>query len=73
VIFTGDNPLRDAHARLVDAVRGAYRMPEEADPLAFLLELNLAGCQRKKLAKNHSTGFATAPRRASELYHRRLH
>ena len=37
----GDNPLRGAHARLDAAVRAAYGMHEDADPLAFLLELNL--------------------------------
>ena len=38
----GTNPLRDAHARLDTAVRAAYGMSSSADPLAFLLELNLA-------------------------------
>ena len=37
----GANPLRDAHARLDTAVRAAYGMPNDADPLAFLFELNL--------------------------------
>ena len=44
----GANPLRDAHARLDDAVRAAYAMPRKADPLAFLLELNLALAAREK-------------------------
>ena len=44
----GDNPLRDAHARLDAAVRAAYGMPEDADPLAFLLELNLACAAKEK-------------------------
>lgn len=35
----GENPLRDAHARIGTAVRAAYSMPSDADPLAFLLEL----------------------------------
>jgi hypothetical protein len=44
----GDNPLRDAHARLDAAVRSAYGMSEDADPLAFLLELNLACATKEK-------------------------
>ena len=44
----GDNPLRDAHARLDAAVRTAYGMAEDADPLAFLLELNLACAAKEK-------------------------
>lgn len=44
----GNNPLRDAHERLDAAVRGAYGMPVEADPLAFLLDLNLACAAREK-------------------------
>jgi len=44
----GANPLRDAHARLDAAVRAAYGMPENADPLAFLLELNLALAAKEK-------------------------
>ena len=37
----GANPLADAHAALDAAVRAAYGMPAAADPLAFLLALNL--------------------------------
>ncbi len=37
----GGNPLRDAHAALDAAVRAAYGMTTDADPLAFLLALNL--------------------------------
>ncbi len=37
----GDNPLRTAQARLNIATRTAYAMPTKADPLAFLLALNL--------------------------------
>jgi hypothetical protein len=37
----GANPLREAHTRLDTAVRAAYTMPKDADPLAFLLTLNL--------------------------------
>jgi hypothetical protein len=44
----GDSQLRDAHARLDAAVRAAYRMAEDADPLAFLLDLNLACAAREK-------------------------
>jgi SAM-dependent methyltransferase len=44
----GDNPLRDSHARLDKAVRAAYSMAEDADPLAFLLELNLACAAKEK-------------------------
>jgi hypothetical protein len=44
----GTNPLRDAHGRLDTAVRAAYGMPESADPLAFLLELNLALAAKEK-------------------------
>jgi hypothetical protein len=44
----GANPLRDAHARLDTAVRAAYGMPASADPLAFLLELNLALAEKEK-------------------------
>ena len=48
----GDNPLRDAHARLDTAVRAAYGMAEDVDPLAFLLELNLACAAKEKAGKN---------------------
>ena len=44
----GDNPLRDAHARLDAAVRAAYGMPTDAEPLAFLLELNLVCAAKEK-------------------------
>jgi MmeI, N-terminal domain len=44
----GHNPLRDAHARLDAAVRAAYGMPADADPLAFLLELNLTCAAKEK-------------------------
>jgi hypothetical protein len=50
----GANPLKDAHARLDTAVRAAYGMPEDADPLAFLLELNLA-CATKEIAGKQIT------------------
>ncbi len=44
----GANPLRDAHARLDAAVRAAYAMPKDADPLAFLLALNLELAAKEK-------------------------
>jgi SAM-dependent methyltransferase len=44
----GTNPLRDAHGRLDTAVRAAYGMPDSVDPLAFLLELNLALAAKEK-------------------------
>lgn len=58
----GDNPLREVHARLDAAVRAAYNMAEGADPLAFLLELNLA-CAAKENAGEKITppGFPLPP------------
>src|SRR5947199_4090046 len=50
----GDNPLRDAHARLDAAVRAAYGVPAAADPLAFLLELNVT-CAKKEKAREQIT------------------
>jgi restriction-modification enzyme MmeI-like protein len=47
----GDNPLRAAHARLDAAVRAAYGMAEDADPLAFLLELNLTCAAKEKVGE----------------------
>jgi SAM-dependent methyltransferase len=47
----GDNPLRNAHARLDSAVRAAYGMADNADPLAFLLELNLTCAAKEKAGK----------------------
>jgi hypothetical protein len=44
----GDNPLRDAHARLDIAVWSAYGMSANADQLAFLLQLNLACAAKEK-------------------------
>jgi hypothetical protein len=37
----GKNDLRDAHEALDQAVRAAYGMEKDADPLQFLLDLNL--------------------------------
>ncbi len=51
----GANPLRDAQACLDFAVRAAYGMPAKADPLAFLLELNLT------LAAKEKAGEAITP------------
>lgn len=51
----GANPLRDAHARLDVAVRAAYGMSAKADPLAFLLKLNL------KLAAHEQAGKKITP------------
>ncbi len=42
------NPLREAHTRLDTAVRAAYAMPKAADPLAFLLALNLTLAAREE-------------------------
>ena len=47
----GDNPLRDAHALLDATVRAAYGMSANADPLAFLLELNLDCATKEKAGK----------------------
>ena len=47
----GDNPLRTAQARLDTAVRTAYGFSPKADPLAALLELNLACAEREKAGK----------------------
>ncbi len=51
----GANPLRDAHARLDGAVRAAYGMLPDTDPLAFLLTLNL------ELAAKEKDGKTIAP------------
>ena len=36
----GESPLKDAHEKLDAAVRQAYGMSKDADPLQFLLSLN---------------------------------
>jgi hypothetical protein len=36
----GDHPIKEAHRKLDDAVRSAYRMKPGADVLRFLLDLN---------------------------------
>jgi hypothetical protein len=58
----GDNPLRDAHARLDVAVRAAFGMSANADPLTFLLELNLACAAKEKAGKQITPpGLPLAP------------
>lgn len=64
----GDNPLRDTHVRLDAAVRAAYGMAEDADPLAFLLELNLACAAREKAGeKVTSPGLPLPPEEQAEF------
>jgi type II restriction/modification system DNA methylase subunit YeeA len=43
----GKNPLRNAHNELDAAVRAAYGMKSQEDPLAFLLALNAAAAERE--------------------------
>jgi SAM-dependent methyltransferase len=47
----GDNPLGEAHARFDAAVRVAYGMPADADPLAFLLDSISPAPRKKKQAR----------------------
>ena len=61
----GDNPLRDAHARLDAAVRAAYGMPTEADPLGFLLELNLVCAAKEKAGEKITPPGLPLPRLTS--------
>jgi hypothetical protein len=58
----GDNPLRDAHSRLDAGVRAAYGMPQDADPLAFLLELNLACAAQEKAGEKITPPGLRLPR-----------
>ena len=51
----GANRFRGAHTALDAAVRSAYGMAEDEDPLAFLLRLNL------ELANKEATGEAITP------------
>jgi N-6 DNA Methylase len=44
----GEHPLKDAQAKLDKAVRQAYEMPEDADILSYLLDLNLTLGKREK-------------------------
>ena len=46
----GTNAHRDAHTRVDTAVRTAYATPKDADPLAFLLALNLTLAARERAA-----------------------
>ena len=50
----GANPLRAAHTRLDTAVRATYAMPKAADPLAFLLALNLTLAAKEKAGEKIS-------------------
>ena len=43
----GASPLKDAHAKLDQAVRDSYGMKKSDDPLAFLLDLNQAVVNRE--------------------------
>jgi hypothetical protein len=52
----GDNPLKDAHAKLDSAVRKAYRMPAQASILEFLFSLNQEVAEREA-----SMQFVTGP------------
>ncbi len=47
----GANPLHDAHARLDAAVRTAYGMSSDDDPLGFLLAVNLELAAKEKDGK----------------------
>jgi hypothetical protein len=58
----GDNPLPDAHARLDAAIRASYGMAEDADPLAFLLELNPACAAKEKAGENITPPGLPLPR-----------
>ena len=59
---SGDNPLRNVHARLDAAVRAAYGMPADADPLAFVLELNLACAAKEKTGEKITPPGLPLPR-----------
>ena len=58
----GDNPLREAHALLDAAVRAAYGMPANTDPLAFLLELNIACAAKEKAGEKITPPGLPLPR-----------
>ena len=47
----GEHALKKAHTKLDEAVRAAYGMPEDAEPLRFLLELNLELANREEKNK----------------------
>jgi SAM-dependent methyltransferase len=65
---SGANPLREAHARLDDAVRAAYGMAEHADPLAFLLELNLACAAKEKAGQKITSPGLPLPERERNAF-----
>ena len=64
----GDNPLRDAHARLDAAVRASYGMAEDVDPLAFLLELNLACAAKEKAGQKITPPGLPLPERERNAF-----
>ena len=64
----GDNPLRNAHARLDAAVRAAYEMAEAVDPLAFLLELNLACAATEKAGEKITQLGLPLPREEQQRF-----
>ena len=43
----GEHPLKDSHAALDEAVRSAYGMARNADPLSFLLALNQEAAEKE--------------------------
>lgn len=43
----GKNPLKDAHLKLDEAVRDAYGMDKQANPLKFLLDLNFQTAEKE--------------------------
>jgi len=47
----GDNPLRDLHSDLDDAVRAVYKMSKRDNPLEFLMNLNTDCASREKAGK----------------------
>ncbi len=64
----GDNPLRTAQARLDTAVGTAYGMPAKADPLSFLLELNLACAAKEKAGETITPpGLPLPPEQRAEF------
>ena len=65
---SGENPLGEADARLDAAVRAAYGMPDESDPLAFLLKLNLACAGKEKSGEKITPpGLPLAPNEHADL------
>jgi hypothetical protein len=64
----GDNPLREAHARLDAAVRAAYGIADDVDPLAFLLELNLACAAKEKAGEKIRPPGLPLPREEHAIF-----